>query len=67
MRAPDSRTAENGEPSIVAEDISGVAAPFAGLRETGAPACRIGVSAPRVPVRLNEPLLVRIPIRHALF
>jgi hypothetical protein len=25
------------------------------------------VSAPRVPVRLNKPLLARIPIRRALF
>jgi hypothetical protein len=37
------------------------------LRETGVPARRIGWSAPRVPVRLNKPLLVRILIRRALF
>jgi hypothetical protein len=41
--------------------------PLPGCGETEAPACRIGWSAPRVPVRLNNPLLVRILIRRALF
>jgi hypothetical protein len=67
MRGPDSRTAENGEPpTLVAEDVSGVAAPFAGLRGDQGTCLSYWVSAPRTPVRLNKPLLLWILIRHAL-